>query len=98
MRLNYQSKGHESAGRASPQPGLFSQIEEIFRIWMLSWVVSALRDNKVRVLHRSMPLLASCLFIGIYGERDGKGHRFYRRLPRFTASNANQTVTRAAVK
>jgi len=45
MRLNYQSKRQESAGRASPQPGLFSQIEEIFRIWMLS-EVSALRDNK----------------------------------------------------
>src|SRR5882672_432030 len=45
-----------------------------------------------------MPLLASCLFIRIYGERDGKGHRFYRRLSRFTAYNANQTVTPAAVK
>jgi len=46
MRLNNRSKTHELAGRASPQAGLFSQIEEIFRIWMLSWVVSALRDNK----------------------------------------------------
>jgi len=45
-----------------------------------------------------MPLLASCLFMGIYGEWDGKGHRFCRRLPRFTASNANQTVTPATVK
>jgi hypothetical protein len=70
MRLNYQSKGHESAGRASPQLGLFSQIAEIFRLWVLSQV-SGLRDTNVRVLHRRMLLLVSYLFIGAYSERDG---------------------------
>ncbi len=45
-----------------------------------------------------MPLLASCLFIGIYGERDGKGERSYRKSFRFATYNANQTVKTAAVK
>ncbi len=89
MRLNYRSKTHELAG--SVKYKRFSGYGCCRRGPLFGII-------KVRVLHRRIPLLASCLFIGIYGERDGKGHRFYRRLPRFTAYNANQTVTPAAVK
>jgi hypothetical protein len=44
-----------------------------------------------------MPLLVSCLSISIYGERDGKGERSYRKFFRFATCNANQTVKTAAV-